>query len=140
MEDDPDAMTKGSEHQPTGTTRAQVSSMAGFGARQDEIAAFIGVSEKTLRKHYRQELDTAGLVVNMKVAKALYSQATAGNVSAAIFWMKTRAGWRETTHIETNQRITTVEDGPDLSALTAEELMELHRLTKKTRDAQSSDD
>lgn len=133
-------MTKGSEHKPTAATRAQVSSMSGMGARQDEIAAFLGITEKTLRKHYRDELDTATMLVNMKVAKALYGQATAGNVSAAIFWMKTRGGWRETTHLETTQRITHVEEAPDLSDMTDEELLEYHRLNAKARDAARRND
>lgn len=33
------------------------------------------------------------------VAKGLLQQARAGNLTAAIFYLKTRAGWRETTQI-----------------------------------------
>ena len=33
---------------------------------------------------------------NAQVAKGLFDQAKQGNTSAAIFWLKTRAGWKET--------------------------------------------
>lgn len=55
---------------------------------------------KTLRKHYRQELDFGHTKANARVAEFLYRKATTEGsqaVTAAIFWLKTRAGWRETT-------------------------------------------
>jgi hypothetical protein len=34
------------------------------------------------------------------VARSLYAQAIGGNTTAQIFWLKTRAGWRETAAFE----------------------------------------
>jgi transposase len=83
-------------HDPTDETRAQVDALASFGVQQDDIAKYIGVAGKTLRKWYRQELDTAQTRANEAVAKSLYSQAVDDkNTTAAIFWLKSRAGWRE---------------------------------------------
>jgi hypothetical protein len=48
-----------------------------------------------LRKHYRTELDFGGVKANAQVAGFLFSSAKNGNVSAQIFWLKTRARWRE---------------------------------------------
>jgi hypothetical protein len=86
-------------HKPDEASRRQVEALAGYGVREDEIGEFIGVDPKTLRKHYRQELRQGHTKANAKVAENLYRRATGEGreaVTAAIFWLKTRAGWRET--------------------------------------------
>jgi len=82
-------------HKPTPETRAQVEALCGYGITEDEISTYIGIAPKTLRKHYRHELDTAVVKANALVARSLHGQATGGNVAAAIFWLKVRAGWSE---------------------------------------------
>ena len=85
-------------HEPTDQTRRTVESMSAYGIPQERIASVIGVDSKTLRKHYRDELDNAETKANAKVAESLYRKATGegqGAVTAAIFWLKTRAGWRD---------------------------------------------
>jgi len=76
--------------------------MAGFGVPHEQIAVFMRIDAKTLRKHYRDELDRGMVEANVKVAQTLFQLATVDrNVPAAIFWLKARAGWREkidTTH------------------------------------------
>ena len=70
--------------------------MAGFGVPQEDIGTFLGIDAKTLRKHFRTELDRGMIEANVKVAQTLFTMATVDkNVAAAIFWMKARAGWRE---------------------------------------------
>lgn len=86
------------EYQPTEKDRAAVQTMAAYGIPQSDIAAVVGCDEKTLRKHFRQELDTAATQANARVAAALFKKATSdapSSVAAAIFWLKSRAGWRE---------------------------------------------
>lgn len=73
--------------------------MAGYGVPEDAIARVLGIDPKTLRKHYRDELDTGQIKATAKVAESLFRKATtdgAQSVTAAIFWLKTRGGWRET--------------------------------------------
>ena len=83
-------------HAPTEKTRTEVNALAGFGIREDEIATYIGIAPKTLRKYYRDELDVGHIKANAAVARSLYNQAVNGNsTTAAIFWLKSRAGWRE---------------------------------------------
>jgi len=82
-------------HEPTEVTRAQVSSLSAFGVSQEDICKVIGVSINTLYKYYREELDTAATKAIGQVAQSLFKQAMAGNVTAQIFFLKTRAGWRE---------------------------------------------
>jgi len=86
-------------HKPDPVTRRQVEAMAAYGIPEADIATVIGIDPKTLRRHYRRELDTGHIKANTKVAENLYRRATGESreaVTAAIFWMKTRGGWRET--------------------------------------------
>ena len=70
--------------------------MAGLGLPQDQIALLLEIDPKTLRKHFRDDLDRGMAEANVKVGQSLFNMATQGNnVAAAIFWMKARAGWRE---------------------------------------------
>ena len=85
-------------HEPTDKDRKQVSLMAGIGLTHNQIAKIIGISDETLRKYYDKELEVSAAMMNAQVAQNLYSIATskgAGAVASAIFWMKTRGGWRE---------------------------------------------
>ena len=87
-------------HTPDPQTRRQVEPMAGYGVPEADIAGVVGVSPKTLRKHYRGELDHGHVKANAKVAENLFRKATGDgreSVTAAIFWLKTRAGWKETS-------------------------------------------
>ena len=62
------------------------------------VAAVLGIEEKCLRRHYRDELDVGIGQANAAVASNLFRIATgegSGAVTAAIFWLKTRAGWSE---------------------------------------------
>lgn len=87
-------------HKPTPETLAQVEALSGYGVRHDEIALYLDIDPKTLRKHYREQLDKGTVKANVGVARSLHRQATEGNVTAAIFWLKSRAGWREKTELE----------------------------------------
>jgi len=77
-------------HQPTDQNRLQVKTLAAV------IAAKLGISADTLTKYYRQELDDGRVDANAQIGKSLYEQAKNGNTAAMIFWLKTRAGWKET--------------------------------------------
>jgi hypothetical protein len=73
--------------------------MAAYGVPESAVARVLSIDPKTLRKHYRDELDTGQIKATAKVAESLFRKATTdGNqsVTAAIFWLKTRGGWRET--------------------------------------------
>ena len=85
-------------HKPDPASRRQVEALAGYGIPEAEIGEVLGIDPKTLRKHYRPELWQGHTKANAKVAENLYRRATSENreaVTAAIFWLKTRAGWRE---------------------------------------------
>ena len=82
-------------HEPTTETRSNVKALASVGTTQEHIAIYLDIDVKTLRKHYRRELDTSLIIANSNVAKSLYKNANDGNVTAQIFWLKTKGGWSE---------------------------------------------
>jgi hypothetical protein len=85
-------------HRPDAVRRRQVEAMAAYGVPETDIARVIGIDAKTLRKHYRDELDTGQIKATARVAEFLFRKATTEGpqcVTAAVFWMKTRGGWRE---------------------------------------------
>src|SRR5437868_4407461 len=77
------------------TVREKVRHLAGVGVRQDDIAKMIGCAPKTLRKRCRDDLDRGVAEANAMVSGSLFAAAKGGNVVAQIFWLKTRAQWRE---------------------------------------------
>jgi hypothetical protein len=92
-------------HKPDPASRRQIEALAGYGIPELDIAGVIEIDPKTLRKHYRRELDHGHVEANAKVAENLYRKATGEGreaVVAAIFWLKTRAGWKETNVHELN--------------------------------------
>ena len=86
-------------HVPDERGRRQVEALAAYGVPELDIARVVGIDPKTLRKHYRDELDLGSTKATARVAEFLFRKATTEGhqcVTAAIFWMKTRGGWPET--------------------------------------------
>lgn len=93
-------MTQGSLHEPTKLQRDTVKLHAMIGTPQEDIARVIGIDAKTLRLHYREELDLAIAMANATIGGALFNKAKGGDTAAMIFWMKTRARWSEKIDID----------------------------------------
>lgn len=98
-------------YKPTEEQRKTVELLAAMGVCHEDICKIIlgprgkPIDDKTLRKHFRPELDTAAIRANQQVAGALFKMATDPKggmkaVTAQIFWLKTRARWRETASLE----------------------------------------
>ena len=90
---------------PTDDQRRMVKTLSACGTPHEKIAEAIGVrSPKTLRKHFREELDRGVLEANAKVGGALLQMAAYGKCPAAtMFWLKCRAGWKERATFEASQ-------------------------------------
>lgn len=82
-------------HQPDDKTRKTVEAMSSYGIPQEDIAAVLGIDPKTLRLHYRYELDTATAKANAQVAQRLYNKCMNDDTTSIIFWLKTRGQWKE---------------------------------------------
>jgi hypothetical protein len=90
---------------PTEEQRGLVKSMAACGIPHEQIAKHIGIrSPKTLRRHFRGELDSGVAEANYKMARSLFESGTGGDTLAAMFWLKCRAGWRERASLEPASR------------------------------------
>lgn len=86
-------------HSPEPAGRRQVEAMSAYGIPEADIARVLSIDPKTLRKHYRDELDLGSVKANSRMAENLYKKAMGDgpqSVTATIFWLKTRAQWKET--------------------------------------------
>lgn len=110
---------EGSGFKPTDEQRKLVEELAGYGIPEPDIAKLVtnpqtneGISPVTLRKYFRDELDTGHVRANQRVAGALFKNATTGTETypggiptAQIFWLKTRGKgqWKDKQHIEVDK-------------------------------------
>jgi hypothetical protein len=81
---------------PTEKDRKTVETMSAYGIPMEDIARSIGVSVPTVRKYFEDELSKGRTTANAQVAQSLYQKALGPGkegVTAAIFWLKCRAGW-----------------------------------------------
>ena len=75
-----------------------VEQMTAVGIPQESVCRLVreGIDDKTLRKHFREELDTAAIKANAQVSGALYNKCLKGDTTSMIWWEKTRQGRKET--------------------------------------------
>lgn len=91
---------QGSKHKPTDENRKVARTLAAVGVPHEDIALKLDISADTLVKYYKPELDAGRIDANASIAQTLFQQAKSGNTTAAIFWLKTRARWKETDRLE----------------------------------------
>ena len=121
-------------HEPTNESRQLVQLHATIGTPQAIIADILGIDDKTLRLYYREELDQAMARANASVGGALFKKATKGDTAAMIFWMKTRAGWREKQEVDvTSNGATIAITSLDLKNLTDAELENMSKMLSKAQ-------
>lgn len=87
-------------HLPNADTRIKVYTLSTVGTRHEDIASVLNISHDTLVKYYKEELDKGRIEANASVAETLFKQAKEGNTTAMIFWLKSRAKWKETSQHE----------------------------------------
>lgn len=128
--------------------RKLVMALAGYGIPQEAMVLLIKrprgkggelrpISIPTLVKHFRSELDEGEPSVIAKVADSLVKTALdrkhPGHVVAARFFLKARAGWRETDRVTHDGN---VDFNFDFSGASDEELATLEKfLKRKVSDA-----
>jgi len=101
IETDADKVGKGRPpHLPNADTRIKVYTLSTVGTRHEDIASVLNISHDTLVKYYKEELDKGRIEANASVAETLFKQAKEGNTTAMIFWLKSRAKWKETSQHE----------------------------------------
>lgn len=93
------------QYLPTEEMRKQVELMSGIGVPIEQIGLIIGIDKKTVQKHYRAELDVGQAKAMSRISKRLFEIATGDgrdSLSACIFWLKCRAGWKPPADVEVN--------------------------------------
>ncbi len=96
---------------PNDKQRGQVEAMHVCGCPEKDIAVALNISEPLLRKHFRAELDVSLTKLKVEISNWLVNSilGKTGNgiltderarATLGIFWLKTRAGWKETTVLE----------------------------------------
>jgi hypothetical protein len=83
------------EHQPSAETRKLVENSSGLGLPHESIATLVGIDDKTLRKHYRVELDMGKARAHGQIARTLFQKAVAGDTTSLIWWTKSQMRWSE---------------------------------------------
>jgi hypothetical protein len=89
-------MAQGKKHDPKQQDRDTARRLSALGVPHEDIALRLKISSDTLVKYYQEELDEGRIDANSAIAGTLFNQAKKGNTAAAIFWLKTRARWKET--------------------------------------------
>lgn len=91
-------------HIPNEITRVLAFNLNAVGVKHDEIARRLGISDETLRKHYRDELDASLQDMNINVMNVIYKKIIENeDVNAAFRWLKCRAGWKEAGNDDENK-------------------------------------
>lgn len=73
----------------------KIAAMRQFGLSIEQVCVLTGLSRATVYKLYAHELEEGVAAANLLVGKKLFERCQAGDVTALIFWAKTRMGWRE---------------------------------------------
>ena len=77
--------------------------MTACGVNQSGIGSILGIDEKTLAKHFREELDTALDRANTIIGETAFTKAKDGDVAMIRYWLNCRAKWRETPALDINE-------------------------------------
>lgn len=83
-------------HKPTDESRKLVEAYAKVRVPQDRIATLIGITEKTLTKHYKKEITDGHAFADSFVLNQLFQGIKKGNVALIIFYCKTILKMKET--------------------------------------------
>src|SRR6516165_9406901 len=118
----------------------ELEKLCGMQATDVEIAAFFGVSTRTIVRRRRVQkfneiMENARAKGRVSVRRALFKLANAGNVAAAIFLSKNLLGYRDvvnTEHTGLAGGPIQLASKPDLSQLSDEELQQLRVIAGKT--------
>jgi hypothetical protein len=98
-------------HEPNDKTKAEVAALISYGVPVKQVAAYIGIDDKTLSKYYGELMDEAKAKAHAQVGRFLF-QAASGNLiekgasyadclRSAMFYAKTQMGFREVEREET---------------------------------------
>jgi len=94
-----------SGHHPTKWTRLKVRMLVIGGIPNDEIAKCMGISNPTLWKHYRQDIETGTAECIAMVTGKLMEKIRNGDNNSIIFFLRTRGRWNPKSEIEMTHKL-----------------------------------
>lgn len=108
---------------------------------KEQLADYLGVSRPTFNAILARDeqvslhYNSGKAIATLNVSKSLINKAIAGNMPAAIFYLKTQAGWKETQIVDNTSSDGSMSTQPDLdySKLTDKELRDLAAITTKAQ-------
>src|ERR1700680_487514 len=117
----------------------ELEKLCGMQCTDEEVAAFFGVSTRTIERRrgvakFKEIMDNARAKGRISVRRALFKQAAAGNIAAAIFLSKNLLGYKDVVNNELTGRAggpIQISARPDLSQLSDEQLEQLRAITDK---------
>ena len=119
---------------------AELEKLCGMQCTDEEVAAFFGVSTRTIKRRrkveeFRDIMDQGRAKGRVSVRRSLFKLANAGNIAAAIFLSKNLLGYKDvvnTEHTGLAGGPIQIAAKPDLSGLTDDELKQLRAIADKT--------
>ena len=86
---------------PSTIQARQVESLVALGMTEKDVANALLIDEGLLTFYYKRELDLGAVMINAKVGAVALKMALSGTDSDMTkFWLKSRAGWKETSVVE----------------------------------------
>ncbi len=113
-------------YKPTDDDRNQVETFSAVGISQEQICQVLDIDFKTLRKHFRKELDSSAIKANATIGQTLFQKAKGGDTAAMIWWTKARSGWRGEAVLEHKGEVSHKVTGVEVLA----NLLEEHDITR----------
>lgn len=86
----------GKSFTPTASQRIMVAGLAAFGIRNDGIATYLRISDDTLHRCFREEIENGYDKTEAALAAVLFIKALGGNMSAMSLLLRCKLGWSET--------------------------------------------
>ena len=122
---------------------AELEKLCGMQATDEEIAAFFGVSTRTIERRRRTKkfcdiMNRAKAKGRVSVRRSLFRLSNNGNIAASIFLAKNLLGYRDIVNTEHSGMAggpIEIASKPDLAQLTDEELQQLRAIAQKTLPA-----
>jgi hypothetical protein len=119
---------------------AEVEKLYGMQCTDEEVAAFLGVSTRTIERRrqspqFNEAVERAKAKGRISVRRSLFRLAAAGNIAAAIFLSKNLLGYSDVVnneHSGPGGGPIQVAGRPDLSQLSDDEIQQLRLIADKT--------
>jgi hypothetical protein len=80
---------------PTEAQRMAVMGLVSIGTERWAIAQALNVPERTLFRHFTDELERGKGIIHARIGGGLVASALSGNLTAMIFFAKAQMGWRD---------------------------------------------